>query len=72
MKVIIVSIIVVSIAVILLSIKLIVQKKGEFPSTHVGGNEAMQERDISCHTSQHVDEQYKRSLADRLKDQEKY
>ncbi len=67
MSVIIVSIILVSVAVVLLSVKIIFQDKGQFPETHVGGNKAMQERKISCHTSQHNETNSKLNLAERIK-----
>ncbi len=67
MSVIIVSIILVAVAVLLLSVKIIFQEKGEFPETHVGGNKAMQERNISCHTSQHNDTNNQLNLAERIK-----
>ncbi len=70
MSVLIISIIFIGVAVLLLSIKLILKDKGEFPSTHVGGNKAMQERDISCHTSQHREQNNELNLADRLKARE--
>lgn len=53
-------------AVALLSIKLILSRKATFPHTHVGGNPAMQERGISCHTSQHKVAQERQTLAERI------
>ncbi len=67
MSVLIISIIFIAVAVSLLSVKLILKDKGEFPSTHVGSNKAMQERNISCHTSQHRKQNEELKLADRLK-----
>lgn len=53
LELLIISLIFVSVAVFLLSIKLIISNKAKFPSTHVGSNQEMQRRGISCHTSQH-------------------
>ncbi len=71
MSVVIISIVLIAIAVALLSIKIIFLDKGSFPSTHVGGNKAMQERNISCHTSQHHDTNSKLNLEERLKARQK-
>ncbi len=65
------SILILSLAVGLLSIKIIVQKEGKFPSGHVSGNKAMQEKDISCHTSQHRIAQQKLNLSERLEARKK-
>ncbi len=61
----IVTTIIVALAVVLLAIGIILRRDGRFPSTHVGSNEAMRERGIGCHTSQHRDAQGPRSLAER-------
>lgn len=53
-------------AIVLLSIKLLLSRKATFPHTHVGGNPAMQERGISCHTSQHKVAQERQTLAERI------
>ncbi len=61
-----ISLLAMGLVVFLLSIGLIFKKNGRFPSTHVGGNRAMQQRGISCHTSQHKDAQRHKTLAERL------
>lgn len=61
-----ISLLAMALVVFLLSIGLIFKKNGRFPSTHVGGNNAMQQRGISCHTSQHRDAQRHQTLAERL------
>ena len=66
----IVSLLFVSLAVVLLAVGVIFKKNGRFPNTHVGGNRAMQQRGISCHTSQHKEAQHHQSLAERIASQE--
>ncbi len=67
MLVLLVSIILIGVAVLLLSIKLILKDNGRFPNTHVGGNKAMRKRGISCHTSQHREQNNDLTLEERLK-----
>ena len=62
----IVSLLAVGLAVLLLAVGIIFKKNGRFPSTHVGGNRAMRERGISCHTSQHKEAQSHQNLAERV------
>lgn len=64
-----ITLILVALAVLLLCVKLLLLKDGAFPNTHVGGQKAMQERGISCHTSQHRDIVRHRSLAERIEAQ---
>lgn len=66
MALILVTVLILALAVLLLSVRILLKPKGRFPNTHVGGNRAMQERGISCHTSQHKEAQRHRSLADRV------
>lgn len=61
-----ISLLAMALVVFLLSIGVILKKNGRFPSTHVGGNKAMQQRGISCHTSQHKEAQSHQTLAERL------
>ena len=56
----------VGLAVLLLAVGIIFKKNGRFPNTHVGGNRAMRERGISCHTSQHKEAQSHQNLAERV------
>ena len=62
----IVSLLAVGLAVLLLAVGIIFKKNGRFPTTHVGGNRAMRERGISCHTSQHKEAQSHQNLAERV------
>ena len=62
----IVSLLAVGLAVLLLAVGIIFKKNGRFPNTHVGGNRAMRERGISCHTSQHKEAQSHQHLAERV------
>ncbi|HTN67853.1 MAG TPA: hypothetical protein VLZ33_00160 [Dysgonamonadaceae bacterium] len=51
-KTIIISVILLGIGILLMGIKVFFSKKGTFPNTHISNSEAMQERGISCATSQ--------------------
>ena len=62
----IVSLLAVGLAVLLLAVGIIFKKNGRFPNTPVGGNRAMRERGISCHTSQHKEAQSHQNLAERV------
>ena len=62
----IVSLLAVGLAVLLLAVGIILKKNGRFPNTHIGGNRAMRERGISCHTSQHKEAQSHQNLAERV------
>lgn len=62
----IVSLLAVGLAVLLLAVGIIFKKNGRFPNTHVGGNRAMRERGIPCHTSQHKEAQSHQNLAERV------
>ncbi|MDO4707491.1 MAG: hypothetical protein Q4A61_03590 [Porphyromonadaceae bacterium] len=64
------ALILVAFAVVLLAIRILFVKNGRFPNTHVGGQKAMRERGISCHTSQHRDALRHRSLAERTAQEE--
>ena len=61
-----ISLLAMGLVVFLLSIGVIFKKNGRFPNTHVGGNRAMRERGISCHTSQHKEAQSHQNLAERI------
>lgn len=66
MSLILISLLFVALAVALLSVRILLSKKGRFPNTHVGGNKALRRQGISCHTSQHREAQSHRTLADRV------
>lgn len=51
-KTILLGIAILFIAVLLMGVKVFFTKSGKFPNTHVSGNKAMRERNISCATSQ--------------------
>lgn len=71
MKLFILCLLVVGIAVLLLSIRIILQRNGRFPNTHVGGQKALRDKGISCHTSQHRDTQRQQNLAERIESRAK-
>jgi hypothetical protein len=52
LKTIIIATVLLFIGVLLMGIRVFFSRKGTFPNTHISGNKAMQERGISCATSQ--------------------
>lgn len=58
-----ITMLIVAICVALLAIKIILEKNGKFPNTHVSGSKAMRERGIGCVQSQDRDARRKRPLA---------
>jgi hypothetical protein len=52
----------------LLGIKIIFVKGGQFPNTHVGGNKALAEKGIHCHTSQDKEAENNKNLFERLEE----
>lgn len=57
MNVFLLAIILVAVAVIGLAISIIVKKDGEFPELHIGKNDKLKEKGITCATSQDKMEQ---------------
>lgn len=60
---IVITMLIVAISVALLAIKMILQKNGKFPNSHVSGNKAMRERGIGCVQSQDRSARMKSPLA---------
>lgn len=58
-----ITVLIVAICIALLAIKLLFQKKGRFPNTHVSGNKAMREKGIGCVQSQDREARRRRPLA---------
>lgn len=52
LKTILITMLIVSICIALLSVKILFQKNGRFPNTHVSGSKAMRKRGIGCVQSQ--------------------
>ena len=52
LKTIVIAAVLLFIAILLMGVKVFFTKKGTFPNTHISGSKAMQERGISCATSQ--------------------
>lgn len=52
LKTILLTMLIVAICVTLLCVKMLFQKGGRFPNTHVSGSKAMRERGIGCVQSQ--------------------
>lgn len=48
LKIFLVAVILVGIAFAGLAIKVLIEKKGQFPNIHIGGNKAMRDRGITC------------------------
>ena len=59
------------IAFLLIGIRVFFTKNGEFPNTHIGASKAMQDRGISCATSQDSEYRYKESPLVELMKNEK-
>ena len=54
------------IAILLMGVRVFFTKKGEFPNTHIGASKAMQDRGISCATSQDAEYRSKESPVMKL------
>lgn len=52
LKTILITMLIVAICIALLSVKILFEKNGRFPNTHVSGSKAMQKRGIGCVQSQ--------------------
>lgn len=59
------------IAILLMGVRVFFTKKGEFPNTHIGASKAMQERGISCATSQDTEYRHRESPIVKLMKNEK-
>ncbi|WP_373763626.1 hypothetical protein [Porphyromonas loveana] len=64
------SLLLVGLAVLLMGVRVFFKRDGRFPSSHVGSNQAMRDRGIGCHTSQHREAQLHRNLAERVREQQ--
>jgi hypothetical protein len=51
-KVILISVVLMAFVFILMSVSILLKKKGAFPNLHIGSNKEMAKRGISCATSQ--------------------
>ncbi len=60
---IVITMLIVAISIALLAIKIILQKNGKFPNSHVSGNKAMRERGIGCVQSQDRSARIRSTLA---------
>lgn len=58
--------IIVALSVLLLGVKIFFTKEGKFPNTHIGGNEALTRKGITCAKTDDKAVQKQRSLFDRL------
>ena len=61
LQTVIISIVLGFIAILLMGVKVFFTKKGEFPNSHIGASKAMQERGITCASSQDAESQRKES-----------
>lgn len=55
---------IVLISVIFLGFKIFFTKQGKFPNIHIGGNQSLKEKGISCATTQDRDAQKKENFID--------
>jgi hypothetical protein len=51
-KVLLLSVALMAIVAVLMSVTILLRKKGQFPNLHIGANKEMAKRGISCATSQ--------------------
>ncbi|MCT4602226.1 MAG: hypothetical protein N4A59_04845 [Marinifilum sp.] len=58
-KVLLLTVVILAIAFIGFAISILIKKNGRFPELHIGRNEELKKRGISCATSQHKMEQDK-------------
>lgn len=54
------------IVILLMGVRVFFTKNGEFPNTHIGASKAMQDRGISCATSQDAEYRHKESPVIKL------
>lgn len=60
LKTIIIATVLLFISILLMGVRVFFSRKGTFPNTHISGNKAMQERGISCATSQEKELHHRR------------
>ncbi len=51
-KVILLSVVLMAFVAVLMSVRILLKKKGQFPNLHIGANKEMAKRGISCATTQ--------------------
>lgn len=51
-KVILLSVVLMGLVAVLMSVRILLRKKGQFPNLHIGANKEMAKRGISCATTQ--------------------
>lgn len=51
-KVLLLSIVLMAFVAVLMSVRILLRKKGQFPNLHIGANKEMTKRGISCASSQ--------------------
>lgn len=61
------AIIVVALALILLCVRMLLQKDGRFPNTHIEGNKALEKQGIHCANHLIKEEQERLNLRDMMK-----
>lgn len=49
------SVVLLAIAIMLMGVRIFFTKRGSFPNTHISGSQAMQDRGITCASSQERD-----------------
>lgn len=62
LQAILVSAIILFIGILLIGFRIFFTKKGTFPNTHIGGNQALKNKGITCATSQDKESQRSESL----------
>ena len=65
-KIVLIGIVILFIAILLMGMKVFFSRKGSFPSLHIGECQAMQERGITCATSQDAEMSRRESPIERI------
>ncbi|HBG56763.1 hypothetical protein [Proteiniphilum sp. UBA1028] len=65
-KILILGIVILFIAILLMGMQVFFTKKGKFPSLHIGDSKPMQERGITCATSQDAEMSRKESPIEKI------
>ncbi|MDO4819145.1 MAG: hypothetical protein Q3994_02055 [Prevotella sp.] len=60
------AVLIIAVAVFLLSARIVLRRKGEFPNIHIEGSQAMRERDIHCAVEE--DAIMRRKMSRRIKE----
>lgn len=63
-----ITVFIVLLCVLLMSVKVLLTKKGQFPSSHVDANKPLREKGLRCARSQHREAVTHKDLFERMKE----